>query len=311
MQDAVPAVLIVGFNRPDLMSRVLRAVEQAEPHKLYIHVDAPREDRIGEAERVEAVRAIARTAVNWPCSVQLYFRQTHAGLRKGVSGAISWFFEHEEEGIILEDDCVPDPSFFRFSAQMLARYRDEERVMMVGGINLLAHRMGAVQSSYVFTRHALVWGWATWRRAWAHYTPEFEGLEAFRQQDALQGMLSSKASRVYLYNKFAEALIGKIQSWAYAWSYSILRMGGCCILPTVNLIQNVGIGDPQATNTHSKSAFGAVASGSMRFPLIHPQIIHTDPNLEDQLFYTFQKKPCRLWIWYLLYTLHLRGVRHP
>jgi hypothetical protein len=292
------------------MRRVLHAVQQVQPTRMYIHVDGPRPDKPGEAQRVRWVREVATTAITWPCEVRTFFRASHAGLKKGVTGAISWFFEHEEEGIILEDDCLPDPSFFPFAAQMLERYRSDAGVMMIGGVNLLANRMCTLGVSYLFTQHALVWGWASWRRAWQHHNPDFEGLEAFRHSGVLDRMLPGKASRVYLYNKFMEAHTGIIHSWAYAWSYSILRQGGRCILPTVNLINNIGIGDEAATNTRKKEAFQTIQTSRMTFPLVHPEQAEPDPYWEEQLFYTFQKKRYRLWIWYLLYSLHLRGVHH-
>ncbi len=160
-------VLFLVFNRPDSTRKVFDAIRSARPPKLYITADGPRPDRPAEAKLCSEVRAIA-SAVDWPCEVKTLFRESNLGCKAGVSSGITWFFSHEDEGIILEDDVLPVPTFFNFCDEMLERYRDDARVSMISGCNLISNHFSPKQS-YFFSRYNLIWGWATWRRAWQHY----------------------------------------------------------------------------------------------------------------------------------------------
>lgn len=160
-------VLFVVFNRPETTSRVFNSIRNARPARLYVAADGPRAMREGEAQRCVEVRRIA-SAVDWPCEVRTLFRDENIGCRRSVSGAISWFFEHEPEGIILEDDCLPDASFFSYCATLLERYRIEPRVMAITGNNFQPSMEG-YSASYYYSIYNHVWGWASWRRAWALY----------------------------------------------------------------------------------------------------------------------------------------------
>ncbi len=166
-------VLFLIFNRPDTTTRVFEAIREARPSRLYVAADGPRADKEGEAQRCLETRKITE-AVDWPCEVRRLYREENLGCKLAVSSAITWFFTHEEEGIILEDDCLPDQSFFPFCAAMLERYRDDGRIMMVLGTSLLPPG-GGPDADYLFTQYFLIWGWATWRRAWEKYDIEMDG----------------------------------------------------------------------------------------------------------------------------------------
>src|SRR5690349_2048344 len=128
------AILFLVFNRPETTARVFEAIRAAQPPRLYVAADGPRASRIGESERCDLTRRIA-SAVDWPCDITTLFRAANLGCKNAVSSAISWFFEHEEEGVILEDDCLPDPSFFRYCDELLAHYRDDTRIGLISGNN--------------------------------------------------------------------------------------------------------------------------------------------------------------------------------
>lgn len=164
------AVLFLVFNRPDTTRQVLDSIRQARPPRLYVAADGAREDRPGERERCERVRGIA-TDVDWPCEVHTLFRARNLGCKTAVSGGISWFFEQEEEGIILEDDVLPDQSFFVFCEELLERYRHEAKVTMISGDYFHGNNHQPT-ASYFFSRYTHIWGWASWRRAWQHYDRE-------------------------------------------------------------------------------------------------------------------------------------------
>src|SRR5262249_20722231 len=157
-------VLFLIFNRPNTTARVMEAIRTAGPGRLYVAADGPRDGNADEAKRCAEVRRIA-TQVDWPCEVQTLFRERNLGCRQAVSSAITWFFEQEQEGIILEDDCLPSPSFFPYCAELLARFRNDERIMCITGCNFQQDMKG-YPYSYYFSKYHHVWGWATWRRAW-------------------------------------------------------------------------------------------------------------------------------------------------
>jgi hypothetical protein len=170
------SVLLTGFNRPDAIARVLDAVRRYRPATLFVAMDGPRIDRPGEAERCAAARG-AVAAVDWPCEVEYLLRNENLGCRRAMAEAIDWFFDHVEDGIIIEDDCLPSPGFFPFVESLLDRYRDDERVAMISGTNVL-RKWRPRGESYFFGSYGAVWGWATWRRAWQHADTRLAGLES-------------------------------------------------------------------------------------------------------------------------------------
>ena len=161
------AILILLFNRPETTIRVFDKISQIKPQRLYIASDGPRKNIDGEKEKVKKVREIA-TRVDWPCEVKTLFRNENLGCKKGVSSAITWFFEQEEQGIILEDDCVPNLDFFTFCESLLDRYAEDERVSVITGNNFQNNKWRG-DASYYFSKYNHCWGWASWRRSWKDY----------------------------------------------------------------------------------------------------------------------------------------------
>ena len=159
-------ILFLVFNRPQHTRLALERIRLARPPRLYVHCDGARSQVAGELEKVEKVRAMIREGIDWDCSVKTLYRDENQGLRQGVFGAINWFFEAEPFGIVLEDDCVPDLSFFPFCEEILEYYKDDEQVMHIGCSNLAEHFTEGLPASYVFSRFSFVWGWAGWRWRW-------------------------------------------------------------------------------------------------------------------------------------------------
>ena len=176
-QLSTPVAFII-FNRPDTTARVFAEIAKARPPKLLVVGDGPRANRDGEADRVAEARAIIKN-VDWPCEVLTNFSTPNLGCKKRVSSGIDWIFEQVEEAIILEDDCLPDPSFFQFCEEMLARYRHDDRIAMISGDNFLFGQV-PVPESYYFSRYCHIWGWASWRRAWKDYDVNIPALAAIR-----------------------------------------------------------------------------------------------------------------------------------
>jgi len=305
MAYSVP-VLFLTFNRPQHTQAVLERLRLLQPERLYVHCDGPRPHRPEDADNVSAVRNILETQVDWPCQVTTLFRDVNLGLRAGVFDAINWFFRQETEGIILEDDCIPDPSFFRFCQEMLETYRDDEQIMHIGGSNLAQEFTAGLPESYVFSKFSFVWGWATWRRAWNKMSVSLDGLEKFAASEHFKQFVPNSMARVYMLDKFRDTQQRKNNSWAYAWFYSILKNNGLCIVPKKNLVQNVGVGEQSATNTTSSNQAARLRAGVLEWPLVHPSERSPEPGLEIHFFYTSQKKRPRLLIWWALKKIGLR-----
>ena len=247
------AVLFLVFNRPDTTKQVFEAIRKAQPPRLYVAADGPRADRQGERERCEEVRRIA-TAVDWECEVKTLFREKNLGCKIGVSGGIDWFFEHEEEGIILEDDCLPAQSFFPFCDELLNRYRDDERIFIISGYNKQQEWYSS-KYDYFFSHLGGIWGWASWRRAWKYYDIEMNGLEKLIDEgffEKLLGKSLGKERQGQLLNAKKKILLGQISTWAYQWGYTRHKYQGLACVPSVSLISNIGFGT-DATHTVSNS----------------------------------------------------------
>jgi len=280
-------ILILAFNRPDTTARVLAAIQSVQAKQIYVCVDGARSDKAGEAKKVQAVRDLFN-GLDWNVEVHRLFREQNLGCRDSVNGGINWFFEQVEYGIILEDDCLPDASFFPFCKNLLAKYKDDNRVFHIAGFNPMT--MDKTES-YLFSNFCLIWGWATWRRAWQQNDTNFGGLEELGQSAYFEKALPNKAARAYMIDKFENIKDGTINSWDYTWFHSILQKQGLCIIPSKSLIENIGLGG-EATHT-SKNEFGTIGkkASTMSFPLKHPDSVGEPLPAENlQFFYTTQKK---------------------
>jgi len=261
----VPVVLMV-FKRFEHTARVLEILRRIEPTRLWVIADGPRDDRIEETAEVEAVRSLVDRGVDWTCEVRRVFAESNLGCARRVSSGLDQVFAVEKEAIILEDDCVPDPTFFRFCEILLDRYRDDEGIAQIGGASFGSFRD---PSGYCFSRYNHVWGWATWRRAWKAFDWELRDWPEVRESDWLLRFLGSRRAAAYWTRAFDSVVEGRVDSWAYRWVYANWRRGGLSVLPGVNLVENIGFGH-QATNTRRRISRLSVEAEAIRFPLVHP-----------------------------------------
>jgi hypothetical protein len=274
-------VLLIAFNRPEKTERVLEAVRIAGSRRLYLAADGPRVVVPSDADRCERTRRVLDD-ITWPCRVQRLYRPSNLGCKCGVETAIDWFLAHEESGIILEDDCVPADDFFPFCAELLDRYRECPEVMMIGGHNQLG-TWAASQASYMFSRTAPFWGWATWRRAWALYDP---AMASWGDPETRAFVRSRMPFIEYRINsqKFDAVYGGRLDSWGYAWTLSMLISDGVSVIPASSLISNIGF-DSEATHTKRPShRAGAVPTSAITWPLQHPASTTPDIQFERALF---------------------------
>jgi hypothetical protein len=290
-----PVALLI-FNRPDTTERVFAEIARARPSKLLVVADGPRDSRSGEAELCRQARAII-DRVDWECEVRTEFADRNMGCKLRVSSGIDWIFTQVEEAIILEDDCLPNPSFFRYCDEMLERYRDNDRVGMVSGGNLqFGHQRGS--GSYYFSKYTHIWGWATWRRAWKHYDRDLTLWPTFRDQGLLEQMFQTAGEQAYWGNSFQWVYEGSLDTWDVSWTFAALTHGMLQVVPNVNLISNIGFG-ANATHTHVVGVHANMPTQAISFPLTHPSFVL--PNIEaDRYIANDQLAPSfyvRKWRW--------------
>lgn len=273
------AVLFLVFNRPDTTTQVFEKIRKAKPPRLYVACDGPRENQKNETEKIAKVRKIV-TNVDWPCEVKTLLREKNLGCKKGVSTAITWFFEQEEQGIILEDDCVPHLDFFTFCESLLDRYAKDKRVSVITGNNFQNNQWRG-DASYYFSKYNHCWGWASWRRSWKDYQGDIKFWPKWKKSKEWLSCMPDKVERKYWENIFENVYLKKVDSWAYPWTCCNWMLGKVSIAPNVNLVKNIGFEREDAT--HTKSIH--VSSNLEVFPMghiNHPKYFQT--NQEADLF---------------------------
>lgn len=266
-QLTTPVAFII-FNRPDTTERVFTEIAKAKPPKLLVVGDGPRANRLGEAEKVAATRAIVKR-VDWDCEVLTHFSEVNLGCKRRVSSGIDWVFEQVEEAIILEDDCLPDPTFFRFCQELLERYRHDQRIGMISGDNFqFGNRRN--DDSYYFSKYVHIWGWASWRDRWANsYDVAMSRWPRIRDEAWLTDMVGNVREAVFWHKVFERVYRGEIDTWDYQWVFANWVEGRMTILPSVNMISNIGF-DGNATHTTGDSDLANLARCPIGFPLKHP-----------------------------------------
>lgn len=280
---ATPVALLI-FNRPDRTKKVFETIRQAKPPVLLVVADGPRDSRAGEADVCKETRAIIDT-VDWPCKVLTNYAEKNLGCRDRVSSGLRWVFEQVEEAIILEDDCVPHPTFFQFCEDLLIKYRDDSRVGLIGGDNFLPSGYLRHNTSYYFSRFTHIWGWATWRRAFQHYDLSMEHWPALRSNGWLEDIFNDDAAQVAHWRAiFNRVWSRELDTWDYQLTYSYWLQGFASICPSKNLVSNIGFGT-DATHTHEASKWSELPVHEMQFPLVHP-VIRTLDMLSDDYSFT-------------------------
>lgn len=263
-------ILLCIFRRPLTTKRTFEAIRLARPPRLYVSADGPCDNRVGEADLCAEARRVA-TAVDWPCEVRTLFRDRNVGSREAIGGGISWFFENEEEGIILEDDCLPHPSFFPYCEELLARYRDDERVMCIAGDNPFPISPD-YPASYIFSAFSFTWGWATWRRAWNHNN--FSRFQSVDRTPILKAVDSDPIFIDHFRKLFDKTSTGEIDSWDYVWLFSVWSQSGLTCMPKVNLVSNIGFGDDGTYCRDPNHPRANNAIQQIGMPLVHPELVY-------------------------------------
>ena len=287
-------VLFVFFNRREVALQSFERIRKARPAKLYLACDGPRHGVAGDAEKVEQTRRAVLERIDWPCEVHQKFETANLGCADGVYSAICWLFQHEECGIILEDDCVPQDSFFPFVEEMMVRYWNDERVGMVDGANYI--KQVALPHSYCFSNFKSTNGWATWRRAWKRMDMDMKWRHTPMEDSVL--LNTGFQGRDYKYWKYKLKVIDHKQAsaWDWQWYFTLAAQHQLAVCPCKNLITNIGFGPGATHTTNMVDTDQYKANGDLTFPLDHP--LYVAPYLpfekafykaNNTLFYTVMR----------------------
>jgi hypothetical protein len=271
-------ILFLIFNRPDSTKRVFEEIRKIKPHTLFIAADGPKSDRPEDVKKCKLTREIVAN-IDWPCKVKILFQEKNLGCGLGPVTAINWFFENVSEGIILEDDCLPDQSFFPYCKEMLEHYRNEEDVAIISGTNVAS--IWPSKKSYFFSRYCNLWGWATWKRAWNMYDIDMKSWADKKNRKLVKKRISNFLmwrDKKWAYNKICA---GRKDAWDYQWEYAILLCNKFSIVPQVNLIENIGF-TIDATHTKSQGNFRFI-SHPLSFPLKYQNVVDYDEQYDNYL----------------------------
>jgi hypothetical protein len=301
MPGRTPVLLLI-FNRPEPTREVFKAISAYQPCRLYVAADGPRPDKPGEWTRCAETRGVLKE-VDWDCEVQTLFRDRNLGCGTAVSEAINWFFDQEEEGIILEDDCLPDPSFFLFCEEMLERYRDRPEVGSVSGDNFLPRSLH-MEQPYGFSKYVQIWGWATWRRFWKTY--DLKLLGEWAEWEAIIRRTNPVPNQAnYWFEIFKTLKSGLIDTWDYQVMFSSWRHEYVHIFPSRNLVTNLGY-NGDATHTNFQSPLAHLPRESIKdYEITLP--VTVDSDLDNVTFY-FRFLESLTSVWWLEQAMDLPGM---
>ena len=276
-------VAFIIFNRPETTETVFKEIAKAKPRKLMVIADGPRSTRPAEAEKCSAARAVIEQ-VDWDCEVLTNYSDRNLGLKKRISSGLNWVFENVEEAIMLEDDCLPHPSFFQFCEELLAKYRHDPRIMMISGDNFLPGQDQSLENgSYFFSRYTHIWGWATWRRAWQYFDVEMKDWPKLRNTSMILDVLGNKTAAEYWRYTLDNVANGYINIWSYQWLVACWTQNAFSVTPAVNLVTNIGYG-AEATNLKVSEETGDQRPfHEMKFPLQHPPFMIRNRKADDYI----------------------------
>ena len=281
---STPVVFSV-FNRPATTSRVFARIRELRPSKLLIVADGPRPDRPGEAELCAEVRRIV-TSIDWPCELLTNFSETNLGCHPRIVSGYDWAFSLVEEAILLEDDTLPDPSFFHFCSELLEKYRDDFRIASITGTNYVHRGRPVVPDSYTFSLLGSLWGWATWRSRWESYDRSLENWQVLRARGAVLQILGDRRAARWWTRIFDQCYErGERAAWDYRWTYTNLFQHRFSVVPRINLVENIGFGEA-ATHTKSVDKRLVAKVGCVDLPCRHPPALIWDRSFDK----AFQRK---------------------
>lgn len=271
-------ILFLVFNRPETTRIVFEEIKKLKPKFLFIAADGARTHILEEAEKCKETRDFILESIDWNCEIKTFFRKENLGCGLAVSQAITWFFEHVEQGIILEDDCLPHPSFFSFCEELLEKYKVEDRIFGISGNNF----QNGIQrggDSYYFSHYSHIWGWASWRRAWNLYDYNLTQFEDYKKTKNINKIDIRKVFRNYWFSIFDKVANNQIDTWDYQWLFTVWDNMGAVVIPNVNLVSNIGFGVDSTHTNEVNSPFANMDVAAIT-TITHPTIIKIDSKAD-------------------------------
>lgn len=275
-------ILLLIFNRPDVTQQVFNQIKLIKPKYLYVAADGPRPGREDDIITCKQTRDITNQ-IEWPCELKTLYRNENLGCGNAVSSAISWFFKQVEAGIVLEDDCLANTSFFHFCNELLEKYKNDESIYLISGTNL-QNGIKRGDATYYFSNYTITWGWASWRRAWCKFNHDIPDYDQSFNSGKLDHVFQSKIEKSFWRNKIKKAVMEKNNIWDFQWYYLIWKNKGIGITPAVNLVKNLGFGNNASHDFLQDSIRQPTITENISFPIIHPE----KKVDRDADFYTYQ-----------------------
>jgi hypothetical protein len=287
-------ILLILFNRPDCTQIVFNRIKEIKPTKLYVAADGPRNIKLDDVKLCEDTRKIVEK-IDWNCEVKTLFQNKNLGCRIGPENAINWFFENEEMGIILEDDCLPNLDFFKYCNELLSFYKEDQRIMAITGRNSLGKYDS--ENSYFFSRLFREWGWATWKRAWILNKSNDNELRSPSVQAECNDLFEDIVKCRYYKNCLNSVIFENHDAWDYVWAMRILLNNGLVIVPKVNLVENIGLrsGTHFGSNVNIKRELYDIEAFPLEMEIIHPSFVFANTKYDNLSFenlfpYLYAKK---------------------
>jgi hypothetical protein len=282
MMFEVPVLFII-FNRKNSTEKVFEQIRLVKPKQLFIAADGPRKYIPGEDKKCENIRSWILENIDWNCEIKTLFRDQNIGCGRGPSEAITWFFEHVNEGIILEDDCLPNISFFKFCDENLNKYRNYDNISIISGNNFQIRQPMIIGSDYYFSVFPSTWGWATWKRSWDGFDYHIRKWKTIEQKEFLNFLFREKQYQGWwkwyldkIYNEQPDDM------WDFQFYFHCIERKQLAVIPGANLVSNIGHG-PMASHTTNKGGyFDSIPAYELEFPLKHPDKIQR--NYDADLF---------------------------
>ena len=299
-------ILFLTFVRLDTTIKVFERIKAQQPLQLFIASDGPRANRPDDKQKIEEIKNYISKEIDWECEVKTLYRAQNLGCGRAVSGAITWFFENVEQGIILEDDCIPEAEFFSFCEDLLERYKTDRRIWEISGTNL-QRGIKRGDGSYYISNYGGIWGWATWARAWEKYDYNMSSYETFVNKRQISQIFGKQQQSFWLKTlKKAKA----IDTWDYQWQFARWSHNGLSVVPNVNLIKNIGF-NADATHTLSEPSWYELAIGVKKTlgKVKHPLNIEVDTLADDFLFENYYKQAPLLSRWYQFLKRQLNKLK--
>lgn len=286
-------ILLIIFNRPNFVLQLFNEIRKQTPKFLYIACDGARDFIDGEYEIIENSKRIF-DQIDWDCEVKTFYRTQNFGAGKAIYDAINWFFDHVDEGIVFEEDCLPHQDFFQYSSELLEKYRNNNNIMFIGGNNF--QKKNELEYSYYFSAYPHIWGWAAWKRSIKNYSFDLKGINSSEFKQIMKLYNFSWSEKQVWLDKFKRIQLGQINSWDYQLVYSIWSQSGFSIIPCVNLVKNIGFGKDALHCKNTNSDFAKLSLNSI-LPIFHPKLIEQNKKADSYYFNKYLYKNIIQLLW--------------